>query len=187
MAAVQMVDSNGLRDVVHKLADQWNAQYQWGVVPVLYMAGTSVVYRLEGISDNFYSSMNAQEQIAFARAGNWLITSSNLKSLERMLKQTEENEEGGFSQWIENATKRFTVGRRFFMGTDLVRANATLQLAISAYSLKLLFEDPKKTKEQRQTLNEAKAWLEVLAQLGQLYIYGDMDSEETSVSFDAGP
>jgi len=187
MAAVQMPEAVDIEAFIQQAVDRWNAKYRWGLVAAEQGYGSSTVYRLEGTTDNFYSSFAEQEQVAMTQAGRWLVISSNLKGLEALLSHMEIEAAPTTTPWADRIDKAVAGGALGYLGIDLVRGSETFRLAISAYSLKLLFEDASGSKETRQMLNEAKAWLDLLAQLDHLHVYGAKDGRFLNFDFDAGP
>jgi len=187
MGAVQLPEETDITAFIHQSVDRWNAKYRWGLVAVAQGADSSTVYRIEGTTDSFYSGFAPQEQVALTQAGRWLMISSNLKGLETLLTKTR-NGTGEFNApWADKMGEAATGGAIGYFGMDLVRGAETFRLAISAYSLKLLFEDASGSKETRQMLNEAKAWLDVLSQMDQLHLYGTKEGPYVRIDFDSGP
>ena len=171
MAAFQMDNGTDVKAQLAALVDRWNARYRWGLVAVESSVAGRVVWRLEGTSDGAYSAFAAGEQVAIAVEGDWVMVSSNYQGLEALILANARTRADGLTlpYWAEKLQQ--TGGDTFgYFGVDLVRGNETLRLAISAYSLKLLFENASGSREQRQKLNEAKAWLELLAGFGHLHV-----------------
>jgi len=187
MGAVQLPEETDMSAFIQQSVDRWNAKYQWGLVPVAQISDSSTVYRIEGTSDNFYSGFAPQEQVALIQAGRWLMISSNLKGLETLLAKTRISTDTAQKSWADKMDEAANGGAIGYFGMDLVRGAETFRLAISAYSLKLLFEDASGSKETRQMLNEAKAWLDVLSQMDQLHLYGTKDGPYVKIDFDSGP
>lgn len=187
MAAMTLPPDTDVDALIRRKVDSWNARYRWGLVPVASAVGTSLIYRLEGTADNFYSTLSASEQVAITRAGNWLVVSSNFKGLEALASNPENAGNGSRAPWAEQVDWMSSNDGLGYLGVDLIRGSETIRLAISAYSLKLLFEDASGSRETRQSLNEIKAWLDVAARLEQLQVTARRDGEYLAVDFSAGP
>jgi len=85
MLGFQMANENQVTEGMKALIDRWNADFQWGLVPVETKIGGRTVWRLEGTSENIYSALVPAEQAAVMTEGNWLIVSSNLKGMETLI------------------------------------------------------------------------------------------------------
>lgn len=186
MAAVQLPEQTDTVAFIQQTVDRWNARYRWGLVAVAQGTGSSTVYRLEGTTDSVYSGFIPQEQVAMTQAGQWLVISSNLKGLEALVAHMEQSGSDSVP-WAEQIDQAVAGGAMGYLGMDLARGAETFRLAISAYSLKLLFEDATGSTRTRQTLNEAKAWLDLLAQMDHLHVYGTKEGPYLTIDFDAGP
>lgn len=180
MAGVAMDEARDAGELARALADRWNARDRWGLVVVEEKAGEHAVYRFEGTSGSLYAGLSASEQVAMTRTGSWLVVSSNAKGLIELLSRPDA---GG-----EALMATDPAGDQWgYLGMDLVRGGETLRLALSAYSLKLLFEDAEGSRATRQQLNEAKAWLDVLARLQYLRLSGRRTAAFIEVDFQTGP
>ena len=170
MAALQRTEGGDTAEWVAQLVDRWNARFQWGLVSVPVAVGTTTIWRIEGTAGGLYASMGPNEQVAVMPAGDWLVISSNLKGLE-VLATRAQTGGGATPLWAGQLDDAVSDGAAGYLGVDLVRGYETLRLAITAYSLKLLFEDASGSRALRQQLNETKAWLETLARLERLHLY----------------
>lgn len=170
MAALQRAEGGDVPGQLAPLLDRWNARTQWGLVAVPVPVGTTTVWRIEATAGSMYAGFGASEQMAVMAAGDWLVVSSNLRGLEALVRARDVGATGGPAAWadaLDQAAGAQAVG---YLGIDLVRGHEALRLAITAYALKLLFEDASGTRAERQRLNEAKAWLETLAKLEQVHV-----------------
>ena len=152
-----------------RLLDRWNARYRWGLVLAENRVNGRIVWRIESTADTAYAAIDPTEQIAFTVDDGWVYISSNYKGLESLLASramARNAADQGFADVMQDQAGR-GVG---YFGMDMARGNDTLRLAISAYSLKLLFEDAQGSRETRQKLNEAKAWLDMLARFGSIHM-----------------
>lgn len=169
MAALHRTEGGDITDWIQPLVDRWNARYQWGLVPVPVSVGTATVWRIEGTSEGLYGALAPTEQIALTMSGEWMVASSNFKALEALVARRQQ-QAASPAAWSETLDDAVGSGAGGFLAVDLVRGNEALRLAITAYSLKLLFEDASGSRAQRQKLNETKAWLETLAKLERLTV-----------------
>ncbi|HMP35285.1 MAG TPA: hypothetical protein PKC67_13160 [Kiritimatiellia bacterium] len=169
MAALQRDEGGDVPALVTPVLDRWNARTQWGLVLVPLAVGTTTVWRIEATAGSMYAAFGPSEQVAITAVGDWLVVSSNLRGLDALVRARDVGAIGGvtplWSRSLDRAAGTEAVG---YLGIDLVRGHEALRLAITAYALKLLFEDASGTRAERQRLNEAKAWLETLATLEQV-------------------
>jgi len=171
MAALQRTEGGDTAEWLGQVVDRWNARSQWGLVSVPVLVGTTTLWRIEGTSGGLYGSMGTNEQVALMEAGDWLVISSNLKGLVFLASRAQGVTVAQRPLWAERLEDAVSDGAGGYLGVDLVRGYETLRLAITAYSLKLLFEDASGSRALRQQLNETKAWLETLARLEHLDLY----------------
>jgi hypothetical protein len=187
MAALQLTEGNSAAEFIQQLIDDWNARYKVGLVPVAVPVGTSTIWRIEGTSENMYSGLGPGEQIAVTQSGDWMVVSSNFKGLNALVlsrSNTIGESNPGWSERIRDAVADGAIG---YFGFDLAKGTEMFRLAITAYSLKLLFEDASGTRALRQQLNEAKAWLEILSKLEHLDLYAAKADKYVKIDFSAGP
>jgi hypothetical protein len=187
MAALQLSEGRTPSEFIQQLVDEWNARYQWGLVPVAVPSGTSTIWRIEGTSENIYSGMGPAEQISLTQAGEWMVISSNFKGLLSLMESSEVAGPSDIPDWAERMGDAAADGAIGYLGFDLVRGAEMFRLAITAYSLKLLIDDASGSREFRQRLNEAKAWLEILAKLDHLHLYAGTLDDDLKIDFSAGP
>jgi hypothetical protein len=186
MVGFQLPYGVDIRGRLSTVIDRWNAKHRLGIVPVETVVGTNTVWRFEGIAGGIYAGLAADEQVAMTLAGNWMVVSSNLKTLQSLIEQQGDAlaDEATWLSRIEDAQADRAAG---YLGFDLVRGSEAFRLAITAYSLKLLFDDASGTREQRQQLNEAKAWLDVIARLQHIHLLVSSMDPYLKIDFVTGP
>lgn len=172
--------------VVGGLLDRWNAVHRFGLVPVPEMIGNRPVWRIEGTAGGIYGDLAPPEQAALVVLENWLVISSHFKPLQALIEDGV-GEEGETVTWAEGLEAISGEEGLGYLGFDLMRGTEAFRLAITAYTLKLMFEDAQGTRAQRKELNEAKAWLEFLSQMVHLHVFATAGEAEVKFDFHAGP
>lgn len=187
MAGLHRAGGFDLDTLLPALVDRWNAEYQLGLVPVRFSAGDFTVYRLEGVTGGLYGSLSASEQVAVVAAGDWLVVSSNAGALEKLI--LDDEDAGGTTEpaWVRHINDVAGEGGVGYLGFDLADGAEAFKLAISAYSLKLVFEDANGTRAQRKRLNEMKAWLDTLAKMNRLHVSARVTDGLVAMDVQAGP
>lgn len=187
MAGLHRPEGFDLAALLSALLDRWNAEHQLGLVAVANPVGNYMVYRLEGVAGGIYGSLSAGEQMAVVSAGDWLVISSNYGALEKLIlgqAGTALPAELPWARRINDIAAQESVG---YLGFDMARGADAFKLAISAYSLKLVFEDADGTRNQRKQLNEMKAWLDTLADMQRLHLLASVADGYVKIDLQAGP
>lgn len=69
---------------------------------------------------------------------------------------------------------------------DAAEGARVARLGVTAWSLKLLLEDPQGSQPTRQRLNDFKAWMDALAPLGQLWIEVAEQDQRAIITVETG-
>lgn len=162
LAAFTADDPTQVTEHVNTAFDRLNAFYPWGLVPQLVPVGTQRVYAIESTAGSAYSKMESNERIAYAPLRESVLFSSNLEGLTKLLRDARRGttERGRFAEGMQRMRDGHALG---YLWIDLERSAKLLRLAVTAWSLKLMIEDPMGSQPTRQKLNEAKAWIDSLA------------------------
>ncbi len=186
LVGIPVEDAPGARRWIEQALDRLNARYRWGLIPRSIRAGTNTIYVIEETTTNFYTHLTLDEKIAYAQCGNWLLFSSNLETLQKLVARYDQPEslnEADECSWAKEMNDVKASGYAWF---DLERSGKTIRLALATYSLKLLLEDPRGSQPLRQQLNEAKAWIDTLAPLGRACFWLRADGKNMEIKFKAG-
>jgi hypothetical protein len=182
LLAIPLQDAGAVPARMQRMLDRLNARNRWGLIPHRLDIGAGEITILEGTAGTLYARLPLQDKPAYAVKGDWLLFASNADALANVLRR-----ETGVSDappcWSADSDVAATP---LYLWADFMRGSQTLRLAISAYSLKLLVEDARGTMEQRQRLNEIRAWLDVLEPLGQFAVRAEPRGEDTTVHFRIG-
>ena len=186
IAGIPVDDSTNTLAWMKQTLDRLNAKYRWGLIPREVYANGSTVFAVENTASNFYSTLTLEEKPAYAICGEWLLISSNMRSLSALLahvKQMQNGSQRDPPKWKEELD---SMPAPCFARIDLARGGKTIRLAITTYALKLLLEDATGSLGVRQRLNEAKAWIDSLSPLQTCCFWLRSDGQMMQVQFEAG-
>lgn len=171
---------------VRKLLDQLNARWQWGLVASLHPGTQRPVYMIESTANTAYARFRERERLAFTWVDGWLVLASHARPLIRLVERLErpesviEVEDGG---WLPGLRDGGVAAHGYWN----IRGGArTLRMAISAYSMRLLFEDRSGSRQTRQQLAAARDWLDLLEAMGEVRLWLDQVDGERMIRFQFG-
>lgn len=187
MIALQRVGGFDPATILPALLDRWNSRHFLGLVPSPERIGGYDVWRIEGVTDGLYSMLGPDEQVALMTNGDWLIIASNFAALEQLIRDSVLPGATATRPWVERMNELAARGGLGYVGMDLERGVDAVKLALSAYSLQLLFvEGDSATREQRQFLAELKAWLDTLAKMYRLHALAANEDGLLNIEVQAG-
>ncbi len=159
---------------VEYMLDDLNSRHRWGLITrPLRCENRTVQAVMSTTADTTYSRWPLSDQAAYFFAGRWMVLASNVGSLTNLLQRPEPAQ-------VRMSDSLFS-GR-----VDLNRGAKMLKLALSAWSLKLAFQDPEGTQEQRRRLNEVKAWMDTLTPFHEIRYRAEPDRERLRIEVEAG-
>jgi len=186
MAGIPVEDEGAAVSEAIGWLDRLNAHYQWGLIPHHTRVGDTTVRIVEGTGDNIYSSLRLDEKAAFAVRDGWFILSSNSDSLIRLLENAQSELPPGAESRVPWVRAIDEASAPAYAWVDAARGSRTFIIAIGAYSLKLLMQDPEKTMPLRERLNQAKRWIDALEPMGVVRVWLDAEGEDVRVRFRIG-
>ncbi len=158
---------------LYAVLDRLNAAHQWGLVASLQRAGARPLYVVESTVSTPYSLLRSRERVAFSVVDDWIIVSSHLRPLQRLLDRFEspaallEADDAGWKQGLQAQPSSL-------YGYWNIRGGArTLRLALYSYGLKLRIEDRQGSREMRALLDEFRIWLDRLVALQEAHVWLD--------------
>jgi hypothetical protein len=173
--------------ILPALLDRWNSRHFLGLVTAAERIGGYDVWRIEGVTDGLYSMLGENEQVALTTNGNWLIISSNFAALEQLIRDSVLPGAAAIQPWAERMNELAARDGLGYVGMDLERGVDAVKLALTAYSLQLLFvEGDGATREQRQFISELKAWLDTLAKMNRLHLLAANEDDLLNIEVQAG-
>lgn len=186
VVAMPIGDPARCRAALVELLDRMNARYRSGLIPrAAGAAGAMSFVAVEDTGAGPYSRFEPDEQVAIGIADEgWLVVASNLDALRRIAvaAQTRPREAGGGDAWTRLAEEPAAAAGWF----DLVRFGETARGTLAAASLALLMQDSSDTRQTRQRLAEADAWIETLEPLGRCELRLSMADGVAELNVHAG-
>lgn len=166
--------------------DRLNAQTRWGLVAAPVMVASAPAFAIEATGECLYARLNREEHMAYTPTSDGLVFASNLATLERLLR-----ERAGPPHRPSTRAARMLAGvqggsTRACLWFDAAEGARVARLGVTAWSLKLLLEDPQGSQPTRQRLNDFKAWMDALAPLGQLWIEVAEQDQRAIITVETG-
>ncbi|MBW7908967.1 MAG: hypothetical protein H3C50_08645 [Kiritimatiellae bacterium] len=171
LAAVTSADPVQAAQGMRSAFDRLNAATPWGLVPQPVSVGTQRVFAIESTGRSPYASGDAKERIAYVPMQQSLAFSSNLETLTKLLREAQQKAGGAESVLSQGAQRMRDHHALGYLWFNLEEGAKLLRLAVTAWSLKLLVENPQGSQEMRQKLNEAKAWIDAMAPQKTLQVW----------------
>ncbi|HMP74804.1 MAG TPA: hypothetical protein PKE12_00770 [Kiritimatiellia bacterium] len=170
LAAYSTPDPAGAQRGIHAAFDRLNAIAPWGLVPQPVLVGTQRVFAIESTGRSAYASLEARERLAYASFTQSMVFSSNVDVLAKLLRERGQTAPGD-GVLADGMRRMRDQGALGYLWMDLDDGAKLIRLAITAWSLKLLVENPRESQPMRQRLNEAKAWIDALAPQRELRLW----------------
>ncbi|HBA85833.1 MAG TPA: hypothetical protein DCZ95_17255 [Verrucomicrobia bacterium] len=186
IAAVRCPNEESALKSISQALDRLNAQKRWGLIPRPFTAAGRQVFAIEATGESPMSRMTVEESPAYAVCGGWLLFSSNLDALLKLVERyerVESTQQASLAPWRNVADGSLAPVHGWI---DLDRGSKTLRLAVSTWSLKMLLDNPTGSQQTRQQLNEAKAWIDAIAPLKELSFHIDSGVQESSLEIEIG-
>ncbi len=186
MAAWPVDDEAQALTQARTLIDELNAVFRWGLVVTESRVEDRAIYVIEGTANTPYAGFRFRERVAFTLVDGWAVLASHAFPLIKILGRYDrpealvEADQGGWQREIRQGDAA-AYGR-----VDIRGGARTLRLAISAYSVKLLFDDPRGSRETRQRLNEIRAWIDTLEPMGGAHLWLNQRDGWLQVEFALG-
>lgn len=177
--------SNQVKEVSDAL-DRLNALSRWGLVASKGDVSHHSVYAIEATAGGVYSGLAREEILAFAPVADGIVWSSNLAIMERLVKEYPSAGEIAANPWRSSLQKLASGQARGFLWFDAAEGAKVVRLGVTAWSLKLLLEDPEGTQETRQRMNDFKAWMDALSPLGQVAVGWEDRNGYATITLHAG-
>jgi len=141
---------------------------------------------LDSTELGIYSALGAKEKPAFAADNSWLLFSSNVAALRKLIaRRREANAPPG----PEAAWRRALAGSQasIYATADLKSTGAALGNAIAVYSLALMVRRSEESADTRARLDQAQAWLDALAPFEAASLWLQPDGPDSQLHFRLGP
>ena len=185
VAGVAGSSSNQLTQVTSAL-DRLNALTRWGLVSSPVMAGSVPLYVIEATDGGLYGGLAHEENLAYTPTEDGLVWSSNLSTLERLVKEQAAGWQTNAQPWRAELDRLASGQARGFLWFDAAEGAKVVRLGVTAWSLKLLLEDPEGTQATRQRMNDFKAWMDTLSPLGHIAVGWEDRNGQATITLHAG-
>lgn len=167
--------------------DRLNALTRWGLVAAPLLVGQAPAYAIEATGGGLYARMDREEHLAYTPTDDGLVFASNLATLERLLRErtaaTNAVVEPHLQAGLDALRQGSTRGLLWFNAAEGAKV---VRLGVTAWSLKLLLEDPEGSLETRQRMNDFKAWMDTLIPLGQVRVALNERDGRAVINLEAG-
>ncbi len=171
---------------VRAALDRLNAITRWGLVAAPSQVGAAPLYAIESTGGGVYAEMEREELLAYTPTDDGLVFASNLATLERLLRERGAVSNRVAGAWSAGLGTMQEGRRRGFVWLDAAEGARVVRLGVTAWSLKLLLENPQGSQPTRQRLNEYKAWMDAVAPLGQVRVALDERNGQAVFTLEAG-
>ncbi len=151
--------------------DRLNAVTPWGLIPQPVQVGTQRVFAIESTGRSPYAQVEAKERLAYMPMQQSLAFASNLETLSTLVREAQQApavSDAILAQGAQRMRDNHALG---YLWINLEEGAKLLRIAVAAWSLKLLVENPQGSQEMRQKLNEAKAWINAIAPQKALQVW----------------
>jgi hypothetical protein len=186
MGAWPVIDEAEALSRLQALMDRLNALFRWGVVLTDTRVDDRPVYVVESTANTPYAAFRSRERVAFTFVDGWMVVATHALPLMKLLERYDrpeaifEADQGGWQREVRQGAAAA------YGYLDLRGGARTLRLAISAWSVKLLFDDPQGSREQRQRLKEIRAWIDTLEPMGGAHLWLDQREGWLTLRFALG-
>ncbi len=152
---------------IQRVLDVSNARYRAAFVLRPVSVPSATIHVLESAGGNeWVDALARSDRPAYAVSGGWLLASSNLGALQKLLESVADGRSGSVvPPWANRLASPSTVSA----WVDLVRGGQTARNAIATWSMAQMFVDGAGTEEIRGQLNQVKTWIDAIAPFGMAW------------------
>jgi hypothetical protein len=183
---VRMKESDRSLDLVVAALDKLNAKYGWAVIPNRIEVDGHPLMVIESTQWGIYNSMKSEERAAFAAMDGWLVFSSNMASLKKLVQAQAARgiNDMPVTAWEHGLTTKPATA---YAWADLAATSKSAKDVIAMISLVTLVQNTgEDATEQRKALAEAKAIADAVAALKTASLWVNAAGNEMELSFRFG-
>lgn len=189
MTFIKVRKPDALRATLNQMLDAINAKYRLGLIldPTPMPVGKQSLFTLEATGNNALAILAFEDRPAFTLIGDWLIFSSNARSLAKLLdhfKEVDLQKPGGPSAWQQQIETRSPAA---LLWINLDSGGKALELALSAWSLNLRSAPSTDTDAALPFINFAKAFLETRAPVQRACFWLEAATSAPALRLEIGP
>lgn len=196
MMGIRIKDADKVPDMLRHILDRLNVQFDWGLIlrrvtlsgrPVIATTGdrgeiatNKTVMVLESTRSESVVRLGPLERPSVAVEGDWLILSSNMGGWGKLISG---NNGGSAGRWMPGGGDGASPA---YAWLDLAAVSKALRNAIAIYSMGLLLDSGEDARELRGVLDEARAWLELVAPLKRGILWTSSEGVDRRIWFKFG-
>ncbi len=162
-----------------KIIDILNKQHKLSLIPRLVSMDPSIV-AIEETQKGLFSSLGNKDKPAITKKDNWLIASSSIESLEKLLAREDSQQP---ARWKKNLTDKPSTS---YTWIDLKETESALQNAIAVYTLILRLTNPAESQELCAQLELVSKGLKSLSPMKTASFWLNPDQNEFKIDFVIG-
>lgn len=184
LLATPIQDEAAGAETIQRVLDASNARYRGAFVlqPVSVPPATIYVLASAG-GDEWVDALARSDRPAFVVLDGWLLASSNLGALQKLVQAAHESPAGAAAPaWSAPVDQAMAISA----WVDLERSGKLAKQAIATWSMAQMFMNGGNSQAVRERLNEAKAWIDALAPLGEARARLGRREGQTVLALDLG-
>ena len=139
--------------------DRLNAKHRWSLIPRTETLPDARIFILEGTRAGIYSSLGPDERCAVGYSGGWLLFSTNVGTLHKLLNGHTAAENRDKLWWQPVGLPKNAWGHAAIRVPQTLESVAN---ALAVYSLALLLKNSAQNQQTRATLAKVQTWIEKL-------------------------
>lgn len=182
--AIQTSDRDACMRAVNSALDRLNAEYRLGAI--LRGTGSGDVFRIDVSREHPYGRLADGERAGIALTEDWLVLSSSSSALERLVQRYAAAGAAADKTSLSRVSPS-DEGAAASAWIDLEKGGKTAKLALTAYSLKLIFSGSDQADETLASINEVKAWIDALSLLENGRMVLHEEDGQAELEFNVGP
>ena len=165
LLATPVADAAAAAAAIQRVLDASNAKYRGAFVLQPVSVPPTTIYVLESAGgDEWVDSLSRSDRPAYAIVEGWLLVSSNLGALQKLVQTSAAGATGAETPaWATQVAGSSAVSAWL----DLARSGKVARDGIATWSMAQVFMNSGNSQAARQQLNEIKAWVDYFAPFGQ--------------------
>jgi hypothetical protein len=165
LLATPVKDEPTAAEAIQRVLDASNARYRAAFTLQPVSVPPATIYVLESAGgDEWVDSLSRSDRPAYAFLEGWLLASSNLGALQKLVQAAGADRPGASApSWAESVDRASAIATWL----DLERSGKLARDAIATWSMAQMFMNSGNSQAIREQLNEAKVWIDALAPFGE--------------------
>lgn len=182
MFGIEIEDGDKALDMVAEALDKLNAQYGWALIPRRVETSGRPAIVLDSSRAGIYSSLSSRQRAVFAVEEGWLVFSSNMEALNKLLVRSQRSAAVAQGLWRAKEVQDASA----YAWLDLESMGQSLRNAIAVYSLILMVQNDKSSVETRRSLEYIKGLIDSAQPLKTCFFWLGFEGSEFEVRFKLG-